>query len=216
MTSSAVTLHGYFRSSAAYRVRIALKLKGLSWYHAGVHLLRGEQRGAAYRNLNPQGLVPTLQEADFVLTQSLAIIEYLEERHPDPSLLPRDIRARAQARQIAAAIACDIHPLNNLRVLKYLELHSNFDEIAKHGWIAHWIAEGFAALERELTGMACGTFCVGDQPTIADCCLVPQVFNAIRFGVDMAPYQRIRAIVQACEVLDAFQLAHPSRQPDAN
>ena len=216
MSSTALTLHGYFRSSAAYRVRVGLNLKGLSWRHEGVHLLRTEQLSAAYRGLNPQGLVPTLVDGDFVLTQSLAILEYLDELHPDRPLLPSDVRGRARARQIAASIACEIHPLNNLRVLKHLELKLDFDQVAKQEWIAHWIKEGFAPLEVELSKTASGVFCLGQSPTIADCCLVPQVFNAIRFNVDMTPYSRIRAIAQACGELDAFKLAHPSMQPDAN
>jgi maleylacetoacetate isomerase len=210
-----VTLHGYFRSSAAYRVRIALNLKGLAWTHRGVHLLRGEQRGDAYLDLNPQGLVPALQEGEFVLTQSLAIIEYLEERHPDPPLLPRDLYERARVRQIALAIACDIHPLNNLRVLKTLEHDVGLDDAAKRAWIARWIAEGFRALEAEFARQPSSPFCVGVRPTIADCCLVPQVFNARRFDVDLSPYARVREIAQRCETLDAFQRAQPSQQPDA-
>ena len=210
-----ITLHGYFRSSAAYRVRIALNLKGLRWSHLGVGLLRGEQRSEAYLRLNPQGLVPALQHDDFILTQSLAILEYLEDQYPLPALLPSHAQTRARARQLAATIACDIHPLNNLRVLRYLTNALDFDGSAKQAWIQHWINEGFSALETELIRERTGPFCLGHTPTIADCCLVPQVFNAKRFGLDLASYPQIAQIAEHCETLEAFQRAHPSRQPDA-
>ena len=218
MTQSILTLHDYFRSSAAYRVRIALQLKGLAYRHIGVHLLRngGEQLAPAYREVNPQGLVPTLRDGDFSLTQSISIIEYLDERHPANPLLPRDIGLRARARQFALTIACDIHPINNLRVLNWLTTRCGVDEAGKLEWIRHWIELGFEALDEQL--VACrddGPYCVGDTPTIADCCLVPQVFNAQRFGVDIARYPRIAEIAGTCDAHPAFQRAHPSAQPDA-
>lgn len=211
-------LYGYFRSSAAYRVRIALNLKGLSVRHVPVHLTRngGEQFADEYRRRNPQALVPLLQEGDFQLSQSMAILEYLEERHPETPLLPAAAEDRARVRQLALTIACDIHPLNNLRVLKYLKHTLAVSEEAKNSWIQHWIQLGFEALEAQLApGAAQNTFCFGERPTLADCCLLPQLFNARRFEVDMAPYPTLCAIEAACEALPAFQAAHPSRQPDA-
>lgn len=212
------TLYTYFRSSASYRVRIALHLKGLEAQHVGVHLNRGggEQFGAPFRAVNPQSLVPVFADGAVVLSQSLAILEYLEERHPAPPLLPTTIEARARARQIALAVACDIHPLNNLRVLKFLTGPLGLPEQAKNDWVRHWIGLGLDALEAELVReRGDGPFCVGAQPTIADCCLVPQLFNAQRFGVDLAPYPTLRAIDAACQALPAFAQAHPSVQPDA-
>ncbi|GLQ06352.1 maleylacetoacetate isomerase [Sneathiella chinensis] len=209
-------LFGYWRSSASYRVRIALNLKGLGWKHQGVHLLRdgGEQLKADYAHLNPQKLVPTLVADGVPLTQSLAILEYLEEAYPDPPLLPEDLAGRARVRAIAAAIACDIHPLDNLRVLRYMKNALDSDETARNRWYAHWITEGFNALEITLGASETGQFCHGDQPTFADCCLVPQVYNARRFHIDMTPYPEICRIEQACLGLPAFDLARPEQQPD--
>lgn len=212
------TLHTYFRSSAAYRVRIAINLKGLQAEHVFVHLNRGggEQFRQAFRELNPQSLVPVFSDGAVSLSQSLAIMEYLEERHPAPPLLPPTIEGRARARQLALAVACDIHPLNNLRVLKFLTGPMALPERAKTDWVRHWIALGLEALEAELAGgRGDGPYCIGAHPTIADCCLVPQLFSAQRFGVDLAPYPTLRAIDAACQALPAFQQAHPSVQPDA-
>jgi maleylpyruvate isomerase len=210
------TLHTYFRSSASYRVRIALNLKGLDARHAFVHLNRGggEQFSDAFRALSPQALVPVYSEGAVTLSQSLAIIEYLDEKNPTPPLLPPTIEGRARARQIALAVACDIHPINNLRVLKYLTGTLGVSDEAKNGWVKHWIGLGLAALEAELAPGA-GSFCAGEQPTIADCCLVPQLFNAQRFGVDLSAYPTLLRIDAACQALPAFRDAHPALQPDA-
>lgn len=211
-------LYTYFRSSAAYRVRIALHLKGLAYDALPVHLIHhgGEQLLPAYRALNPAALLPTLDDDGALLTQSLAIIEYLDERYPAPPLLPGDALARAQVRALAQTIACDIHPLGNLRVLNYLSGTLGFADPAKQGWSRHWIEQGFSALEALLTRQQDrGRFCHGDSPSMADCCLVPQVFNARRFGVDLAPYPTIAAVDAACGALPAFIAAHPSQQPDA-
>lgn len=209
------TLYGYFRSSAAYRVRIALNLKGLAYAQAPVSLLRGEQRSADYLALNPQGLVPALLDKGVLLTQSLAICEYLDEAYPDRArLLPDGAAARAQVRAVAQAIACDIHPLNNLRVLNYLKMELGQDEAARNGWYRHWVATGFAALERQLAASP-GPYCFGDTPTLADVCLLPQVFNAQRFAVDMDAYPLLARIAANLDALPAFADAHPSRQPDA-
>ncbi|KAF1037765.1 MAG: Maleylpyruvate isomerase [Herbaspirillum frisingense] len=212
------TLYGYFRSSASYRVRIALNLKGLSYDTVPVHLLNqgGEQFQPAFAQLNPHSLVPVLAHEGSHMTQSLAMLEYLEERFPTPSLLPGDAAQRARIRELALAIACEIHPLNNLRVLRYLKHQLGVEEEQKNAWIQHWIKLGFTALEKQLAAdSARGHFCVGDMPTMADCCLVPQIFNARRFDVDMAPYPTLCAIEDACNALPAFQQAHPSQQPDA-
>jgi maleylpyruvate isomerase len=205
-------LYDYFRSSASFRVRIGLNLKGLSAELRSVHLLKGEQREPAYLELNPQGLVPMLVVGDRRLTQSLAILEYLDERHPLPPLLPMGAEDRAWVRAIALAIACDIHPLNNTRVLKYLKETLSLEEPVRDEWYAHWIRMGFDALEPQLAARASGPFCVGDTPTLADVCLVPQVFNARRFDVPLDPWPRIRAITDACMALPAFDAAQPSRQ----
>jgi maleylpyruvate isomerase len=211
-----LTLCTYFRSSAAYRVRIALNLKGLSYEPRFVHLLKGEQRLPEYRALNPQARVPALVEDGWVLTQSLAIIEYLEEAHPEPPLLPRDLRDRALARALAQIVACDIHPLNNLRVLDYLKNTLGQDEAARTAWIRHWIMEGFEAFEAHLARRGTGgRFCFGDAPTLADICLAPQVFNARRFGCDLAAFPNIRAVEEHGLSLPAFRDAAPDRQPDA-
>ena len=211
-------LHTYFRSSSAYRVRVALNLKGLEAQHVPIHLTRGggEQFSAEYRTLNPLALVPVLTDGHWRLSQSLAILEYIDERYPLPPLLPASIEDRARARQLASTIACEIHPLNNLRVLKYLTGKLGLSDEAKVEWIAHWIHLGFEALEAELrSSTSRGDYCVGDRPTMADCCLVPQVFNAQRFDVDLSAYPTLLEIHRACEALPAFQAAHPSRQPDA-
>lgn len=211
-------LYSYFRSSAAYRVRIALNLKGLDYHIVPVHLVRdgGEQLKPAYRALNPDALVPTFIDGEVTLNQSLAIIEYLEERHPTPALLPDDVAARAQVRAIALGIAADIHPIDNLRVLRYLKRDLGVSEDQKNAWYVHWVTEGFKALETRLAAQASpGKFVWGDTPTLADCCLVPQVYNANRFQIDLTPFPRIAAINAHCLTLDAFQRAAPEAQPDA-
>jgi maleylacetoacetate isomerase/maleylpyruvate isomerase len=210
-------LYDYFRSSAAYRVRIALNLKGIAVERAHVHLVRGMQHDAAYRTRNPHGLVPALELDDGrVLTQSLAIIEYLDETHPVPALLPAGAEDRARVRGIALAIAADIHPIDNLRVLQHLEATFAADAAARAAWYAHWIALGFDALERELADDArTGRFCHGDVPTLADCCLVPQVANAHRAKLDMARWPTLARIDAACLAIAAFTDAAPARQPDA-
>jgi maleylpyruvate isomerase len=180
-----------------------------------VHLRRGDQRADAYRGVNPQALVPTLEVGDRRIAQSLAIIEYLEERHPLPPLLPSGPEDRAWVRSVALAIACDIHPLDNLRVLRYLEGTLGVEAAQRDAWYAHWIAEGFRAIERQLAERASGRYALGDEPGLADACLVPQVANASRVNLDMAPYPRIRAVNEACLALPAFDLARPEQQPDA-
>lgn len=210
-------LYSYFRSSAAYRVRIALNLKGIAYEQVPVNLLKGEEKGDDYRKVNPQGLVPALVTADGrVLTQSLAICEYLEEVYPYPPLLPADAAGRARVRALANLLACEIHPLNNLRVLQYLTGTLGVDEEQKLAWYRHWVVEGFNALEALLADSSnTGRFCHGDQPTLADVCLVPQVFNARRFKCELSPYPTIQRIGEACEALPAFQAAAPEQQPDA-
>lgn len=212
-------LYTYFRSSAAYRVRIALHLKGLDFTAIPLHLVRGggEQHSAAYRARNPAGFVPTLIDRDFTLTQSLAIMEYLEEIQAQPPLLPVGAAARARVRALAATIACDIHPLNNLRVLRYLNQDLGIDEGRRNDWYRHWIASGFAALESLLvTDAPPGRYSHGDEPTIADCCLVPQVANARRLDCPLTEYPRIVAVERACLELEAFRKAAPSAQADAD
>lgn len=211
-------LHTYFRSSAAYRVRIALALKGLDYEAVPVHLVRGggEHRQPAYLGLNPAGLVPALEDQGQVLTQSLAIIEYLEEIRPQPALLPAAPLDRARVRAIAQAIACDIHPVNNLRVLQYLTREFGASEEQKNAWYRHWIGVGLQAVEAMLAGDArTGAFCHGDTPGLADCCLVPQVFNARRFDCPLDEMPTIRRIVATCEGLEAFRRAAPENQADA-
>ncbi|HLX24577.1 MAG TPA: maleylacetoacetate isomerase [Usitatibacter sp.] len=205
----------YFRSSAAYRVRIALNLKGLATERRFVHLRKGEQRDPGYLELNPQGLVPTLIDRDTVLTQSLAIIEYLDETHPEPPLLPGDAEDRAWIRSIAQSIACDIHPIDNLRVLKYLDKTLQVDESKRNDWYAHWIRVGFEAIEARLASRPASRFACGETPTLADICLVPQVANAGRVKLPMEPYPRIAAVNAACLAHPAFDAARPERQPDA-
>lgn len=216
-----LTLYSYFRSSAAWRVRIALHWKQLPYQTAAVHLLRdgGEQHRADYQQLNPQCLVPALRLADgAVLTQSLATIEYLDEHWPQPPLLPADALGRAQVRALAQLIACDIHPLNNLRVLQYLKGPLGHDDNVACDWYRHWVQTGFAALEQwlaRLHGDATEPTCWPGAVTLADACLVPQVYNARRFCVDMSAYPRIQAIETHCLALPAFAASHPERQPDA-
>lgn len=209
-------LHDYWRSSAAFRVRIALALKGIEPGRRPVHLRKGEQRAPEYLARNPQGLVPMLEDGALSLTQSLAIIEYLEETHPLPPLLPAKPAERAWVRALALGVACEIHPLNNLRVLGYLDKELHADEAARDRWYAHWVAEGLSAIDAMLAGRpGPGPFCLGGSPTIADICLVPQVFNAWRYKVPTDPYPRVCAVVDACLALPAFDLAQPSKQPDA-
>ncbi len=211
-------LYDYFRSSAAYRVRIALNFKGLTPEdRAFVHLRMGNQRAQDYLTLNPQGLVPALEvDGDRILTQSLAIIEYLNEIRPDPPLLPETAEARARVRAIALSIACEIHPLNNLRVLNYLTGTLGTTDEQKNGWYRYWIDVGFEALERQLArDRETGTYCHGETPTIADICLVPQLANARRFKIDLTPYPTLVRIEAACNKLSAFALAAPAKQPDA-
>ncbi|MGQ7289496.1 maleylacetoacetate isomerase [Vreelandella venusta] len=212
------TLYGYFRSSAAYRVRIALNLKGLDYDQVPINLVKGEQRGGDQLARNPQGMVPSLVLDDnSVVNQSLAICEYLDERHPKPALLPADALARARVRALAQSVACEIHPLNNLRVLKYLVGELGVDEAAKLAWYRHWITEGFSALEATLsTDPSSGDFCHGDTPTLADICLIPQVYNAERFECDLSAYPTIQRIAANCRALPAFEKAAPEAQPDAN
>ena len=211
-------LYDYFRSSAAYRVRIALNLKGISPERAFVHLRRGEQRDEKYLALNPHGLVPALKVDDGpALTQSLAIIEYLDETHPKPPLLPPDPRGRARVRAIAMSIACDIHPLDNTRVLAYLTGTLGVTPEARDGWYRYWIDVGFEALEKQLAAdRSTGRFCHGDSPTMADVCLVPQMANAARMSVDVSPYPTLVRIDAECRRLPAFADAAPAKQPDAD
>jgi maleylpyruvate isomerase len=210
----AMKLYGYFRSSAAYRVRIALNLKGLAYDSAFVHLRKGEQRAADYLKLNPQGLVPTFIDGEATLTQSLAILEYLEEVHPRPALLPRDPADRARVRALSLTVACDIHPLNNLKVLQYLQKQLGLDEAARNAWYHRWVHDGFTAMEAQLAASETGRFCHGDQPGMADVCLVPQVYNAERLKVDLAAYPTIRRIAAEARALPAFAQAAPEAQPD--
>lgn len=209
-------LYSYWRSSAAYRVRIALNYLGLEHEVRSVGLVKegGEQHKTDYRKLNPQGLVPTLVDGEIVLTQSLAILEYLAEKHPVPDLLPEDPVARAHARQIAALICADIHPLNNLRVMQYLEKVLHADQETRDDWYRHWIIEGFRALETLLKTGA-GPYCLGSDISIADCCLIPQVYNAHRFSVPLDEFPTLIAIEEACLALDAFDKARPENQADA-
>ncbi len=213
-----VTLHGYWRSSAAWRVRIALNLKGLEWQSSPVHLVRdgGEQHAPAFRALNPQGLVPALEIDGQVLTQSLAIIEYLDETRAHPPLLPADAAGRARVRSLAQLVAADIHPLNNLRVLQWLEQRCGLDDGQREAWYRHWVVEGLRAFEARLAGdAATGRFCHGDAPGLADCCLVPQLYNARRFNVELDGFPTLVRVESACMALDAFQAADATAQADA-
>ena len=209
-------LYGYFRSSAAYRVRIALNLKGLAADDEYIHLQKGVQTMPDYLSVNPQGLVPALVDDGNVILQSLAICEYLDEQHPEPPLLPSDALGRARVRALSQAIACEIHPLNNLRVLKYLTGELGLAEDVKNRWYQHWIAEGFRGLEGLLTDHpGTGKYCHGNTPGLADICLVPQVFNARRFDCDLTPYPTVVRIADSLNELSAFADAAPEKQPDA-
>jgi maleylacetoacetate isomerase/maleylpyruvate isomerase len=209
-----LVLHSYWRATAPYRVRIGLGLKGLAYDYAPVHLVKGEQRAPDYvATRNPQGLTPALVADDAVLTQSLAILEWLEETHPEPALLPRAALDRARVRAMALLVACDIHPLNNLRVQQELTA-LGVDDAGRATWTKRWIVDGFTALEPMIAAHGAG-FCFGDTPGLADCCLIPQVYSAERYQVDLAPYPAIRAVAARCAALPAFADAHPDRQPDA-
>jgi maleylacetoacetate isomerase len=207
-------LFGYFRSSASFRVRIALGLKGLPYAYKSVHLQKNEQLAPAYAALAPSKLVPTLHDGEAWLTQSLAIIEYLDEIHPEPPLLPRDALGRAQARSLAMDIACEIHPLNNLRVLRYLVRELKVSEDDKNAWYRHWVESGLAAVETRLAA-APATFCIGDAPGLADCVLVPQIFNARRFDSRLDHVPHVMRVFDACMKLEAFERARPENCPDA-
>ncbi len=218
MNDSGLRLYSYWRSSAAFRVRIAIHLKGLPCEVIPVDLVKGggEQHSEAFKEINPQELVPVLVDGGRVIRQSLAIIEYIEEMYEGTSLLPATSRERARARGLAQMIACDIHPLNNTRVLKYLETEDNMPQLERERWIKHWITLGFDALEQMLTDSpSTGDFCEGDAPSIADCCLVPQVFNAQRWSLDLEPWPTIRRIHTTCMALPAFERARPENQIDA-
>jgi len=210
-----VKLYTYFRSSAAFRVRIALNLKGIAYEPVFVHLAKGEHRAANYAKVNPQALLPTLELDDGTrLNQSLAIIEYLDETHPQKPLLPKDAQERALVRSLSYLIASEIHPLNNLRVLQHLKRALSQSEDQVNAWYRHWIADGLTKLEAELASNK-GKFCHGEAPTMADCCLVPQIFNAKRYQSDLAPYPQTMRVFEACMQLEAFDRAQPSKQPDA-
>jgi maleylacetoacetate isomerase len=209
-------LHGYYRSSASFRVRIALNLKGIAYESTAWHLRHGAHLEAAFGAINPHKLIPVLDDDGTLLTQSLAIIEYLDETHPEPAFLPPDPTDRAYVRALAQSIACDIHPIDNLRVLKYLREHFAADEAAIGTWYNHWIATGFGGLEAMLANdQRTGRFCFGDIPGLADILLVPQAVNAGNYKLDMTPYPTIQRIVDTCMVMPAFSDAHPSRQADA-
>ncbi len=209
-------LYTYFRSSAAFRVRIALNLKGLGHDSTAISLPKGAHRQDDYGAINPQKLVPALVDDGLVLTQSVAIMEYLDERHPVPALLPGDLSGRARVRALSMLIACEIHPLNNLRVLKHLKRELGQTEDAINEWYRHWVAEGLQKFEAELVGNArAGTYCHGDTPTMADCCLVPQIFNAKRYECDLSAYPVTMRVFESCMKLEAFDKAQPMKQPDA-
>jgi maleylacetoacetate isomerase/maleylpyruvate isomerase len=209
-------LYSYFRSSASYRVRIALALKGLAPDYKAVHLLRNEQLGEAYDAVTATHLVPALRDGDVLITQSLAIIEYLDETHPEPPLLPRDAPGRARVRSLAQDIACEIHPLNNLRVLRYLVRELKVGDEAKDTWYRHWVKTGLAAVERRLAAdAATGRFCHGDTPTLVDCTLVPQIFNAQRLNTPLDAFPTVMRVFDACMQVEAFQQAQPDNCPDA-
>jgi maleylacetoacetate isomerase len=211
-------LYSYFRSSASFRVRIALNLKGLPYEYLPVHLVKhgGEQFSLEFLALNPQGLIPVLIDGDKVLTQSLAILEYLDETYPEPPLLPADALGRARVRSIALAISCEIHPINNIRVLRYLKRSFGIDDEGRKTWARHWSETGLAAVEAQLATLpATGAFCHGDTPTIADLCLVPQVFNSRTYDCDFSAMPTIVRIVDRCMELDAFRRAAWEAQPDA-
>lgn len=209
-------LYGYFRSSASYRVRIALNMKGLAYEQVSIHLARGKQYEPEFAVLSPQNLVPVLEHNGLRFYQSLAIIEYLDQKFPDPPLLPNDLEGRQRVRSLALISACEIHPLNNTRVLSYLVNTLKVSEEQRNAWYQHWVMVGFTALEKRLsTEPDTGRYCHGDAPGCADIVLVPQVANASRFKVDLAPYPTIRRINDACLELEAFRKAMPQNQPDA-
>lgn len=212
-------LYSYFRSSASYRVRIVMNLKGLAFEYAPIHLVINEQLGSDFLAINPEALVPVLSEESAALTQSLAICEYLNELHPDPPLLPGDALGRARVRALALTIACEIHPLNNLRVLRYLTRELKVGEEAKDRWYRHWVETGLTAFEAQLASAwrtkIAGPFCYGDWPTLADICLVPQIFNAQRFNCDLSAVPLSTQVYDRCMTLEAFQRAAPEAQPDA-
>ncbi len=209
-------LHNYFRSSTSYRVRIALNLKSLDYEYRSYALLKDEHKSQDYLDMNPDGLVPTLETPNGFLGQSLAIMEYLDEEHPEPPLLPNDALGRARVRSLAQSVALDIHPLNNLRVLKYIAKHFAADDAAKKEWFVHWATESFTAVEKRLaTESLTGTCCHGDTPGLADICLVAQAVNNTRFDVPTDAFPTINRIVEHCLSLPAFDLAHPLKQPDA-
>jgi maleylpyruvate isomerase len=207
-------LYNYFRSSASFRVRIALALKGLPYDYAAVHLARGDHKLPAFSDIAADQLVPVLEDGENRLSQSMAIIEYLDETHPQPALLPEGAVARARVRALAQSIACEIHPLNNLRVLKYLVKELKLGDDAKNAWYRHWVREGLLSFERQLEQHPPSLYCWGDTPTMADCCLVPQIFNGQRFDCDFKGLPRTMAAFEACMRLDAFQAAQPSACPD--
>ncbi|MBB3182217.1 maleylacetoacetate isomerase/maleylpyruvate isomerase [Variovorax sp. Sphag1AA] len=208
-------LHNYFRSSASFRVRIALNLKGLDFDYIPVHIARGDHKTGPFSAISPDMLVPLLEDDGERLTQSMAIIEYLDEVYPEPALLPNDPVGRAKVRALSQTIACEIHPLNNLRVLKYLVRDLKVDDDAKNTWYRHWVREGLLAFERQLALLPASTYCYGNTPTMADCCLVPQIFNGQRFDCDFSGLPRTMAAFEACMQLEAFQRAQPSQSPDA-
>ena len=216
-------LHNYFRSSASFRVRIALALKGLQYEYIPVHLARGDHKLPGYASVSADGLVPLLEVDGERLSQSMAIIEYLDETHPQPPLMPKDAVGRAKVRALAQSIACEIHPLNNLRVLKYLVKELKANEEAKNTWYRHWVREGLVSFERQLqaiadqrqqAGLPASVYCYGDTPTLADCCLVPQIFNGKRFDVNLDGLPLTMAAFDACMKLAAFQQAQPVNCPD--
>ncbi len=216
--SDRLRLYSYWRSSAAYRVRIGLNIKGLPYDIAPVHLLHdgGEQHTGTYRVTNPQGMVPVLQHGHRMLRQSMAILEYLDEMWVQPALLPAVARDRQRVRALAQLVACDIHPLNNLRVMRYFENTWHVPQDERDDWIRHWMVEGLTAFEAMLVdNPSTGPYCDGSMPTLADCCLIPQVYNARRFGIDLTPFPLIERIEQACLELPAFDAARPELQPDA-
>jgi maleylacetoacetate isomerase/maleylpyruvate isomerase len=209
-------LYNYFRSSASYRVRIALALKGLDYEYKPVHLVKDEQFKESYAAVSASRLVPTLVDGDRVLTQSLAIVEYLDETHPEPPLLPQDAAGRARVRALAYDVACEIHPLNNLRVLRYLVRDLKVSEDDKNRWYRHWVETGLETVERQLADGRGGRFCHGDSPTIADIALVPQIFNAQRFDCRLDHVPTVVRVFEACMALPAFDLTQPSKCPDAS
>jgi maleylacetoacetate isomerase len=215
-------LYNYFRSSASFRVRIALALKGMAYDYVPVHIAKGDHKKEAYTGISADQLVPMLETDDGTrLSQSMAIIEYLDDTQPEPRLLPADALGRARVRALAQSIACEIHPLNNLRVLKYLTRELKIEEDAKNAWYRHWCRDGLLAFERQLAALAAlpsadpaAPFCYGNTPTLVDCCLVPQIFNAKRFDTDLSGLPRTMAAYDACMQLDAFVKSQPSRCPD--